>query len=376
VIRALAIAVAAGGALTPPAAAAQAARYATLTVSTTQTYDNNLFAGSEDDRARDWIARVGPKLEVGLPLADLGVVARYGFDAEGYLDHSSLNRAMARQDGGVELGYRPARRLTLNLIGSYLSTHAPQELNVDSGLTTGRARAERTTGGSTVSYNLTPVTTGFTGYLFTRDVLEGGTSAAVHEVELGVDRRRTPARATRVEYRGRMFEFSDGRAELWHLLTARWTRDLTRRTSVELTAGPRVAQGTVLPEIEAVLRRQFQKGELSAGYLQTQTTSIGETGVIDVQRVSGSVVYQMARRVTLTATPAFASNSRDGERISTYTFDLDAVGETRRGLSVLVSLRLGSQQGTLSGSGRDIPYARLSFGLSATLPHSGSVRSQ
>ncbi len=368
--RVLPVAIAVGAVLAPPPAAGQGSAYATLTLSTTQIYDDNLFAaGSEREQQQGFIARVGPRVEAGYRSWPLALSARYGFDAEGYPNYSSLNSVFARQDAALELRQRPSRRLTLDLEGSYLATNNPGEFNTGSALTTGRAHADRLVAASNASYAWTPVTTFDLGYVFTRDLLEGGVSSRVQEAYLGVGRHRTSRGASqRIEYRFQGYHFSDGRSEAWHVLTSRWTRDLTRRVAVELVAGPRLAQGVVRPELGALVRRRYQKGELSAGYSRTQSTAIGEAGAIDVQRVAGSAMYHAARRVTLSATPAFAASSRDAGRVTVAVVNLEAAYQTWGGLSVSVTGRAGVQRGTFDSGNDTIPIRSVSLTLSAALP--------
>jgi hypothetical protein len=339
-------------------------------VSSTQAFDANLFAtGNDRTRQEDFFARLGSTIEAGYESAPLAVTARYGFDAEGYLHHPSLNRALARQDAVVELHRRATRRLTVDVKGSYFSTHNPSELNVGTSLVSGRTRADRVAALSVASFQWTPATAVDAEYTFTRDVVQGGISSTVHEAMFGTERGGTSSRnVLRLEYRLRDFQFSDGQAEVWHLVAARWTRDLTRRTELELTGGPRVADGTVRPELGARLRRAFPKGELSGGYFRTQATAFGEAGVIDVQRVDGLGLYRATRRVTLSAAPTYAASVLGADRVTVYALDVEAKGHTRGGLSLALVGRLGLQRGTLEGRPSRIPVRSVALRMAACFP--------
>jgi hypothetical protein len=361
--------------LTPSPVIAQGTPYAMLTVSMTQAYEDNLLAASRSqDRLRDATMRIGPALEAGYVSVPLRLSARYAFDAERYFDHHTLSRGFARQDAAIELRHQPTRRLALDLEATYRQTYSPLEFNLESGLASGRARGERFGAASVATYAWTPLNDMNVGYAFTRDALEGGIATAIGEARLGFARHDVARRARRVEYRFQHFSFADRGSEAWHIVTAGWSRDITRRTAIELTLGPRVGRGRVRPEFGAVVRRLLQKGALSASYSRTQATAIGDVGAIDVQRVAASVVYQAARRVTLTAAPAFAISARGGTQVSVYTVDLEASGRTRRGVSVVLSGRLGLQRGTLAGQHEEIPHRRVSLGLVATLPPSLRAR--
>jgi hypothetical protein len=363
----------AGVVLVPGAASAQGDPYASVSFATTQTYDDNLFPTVASDRQRDLIFRAGPTIEAGYVSVPLKVVARYGFEAERYLDHVAFNKAFARQDAALELYPVTTRRLAVDARASYVETQTPYEFNVETGLTAVRARAQRFSAGPSATYEWSPVTRLSFGYQFTSDALAGGFRAVVHNANLGFERHVGGTQARRLDYQIRHFSFDDRPSEVWHVVTAGWSRAITRRTHLEFALGPRLANRVVRPELTAALRRRLQKGELSASYSRTQATAIGEPGAVDTQRVAGGFVYQAGRRVTLTATPAFMSSARDRVRVSVYLLALEAAGRPTRGLSVVASGHIGLQQGTLDGRRDQIPYRSLSLRLVATLPRTSRI---
>lgn len=368
-IRCWAAALAIGVVLAPETVTAQRSRYAMVSVSTTQTYESNLFAvDSSHEPDADLIVRVGPVFEAGYVSLPLTLIARYGFDAARFLDHVAFSRSFARQDAEIEMQHRPTRRLVLDVKTSYLRTEMPYELNVESALRTGHARAERRSVASAAAYEWTPVTRLHLGYAFARDALENAVAGAVEEAHVAVEWHRAERGARRLDYRVRRVSFDGRRSGASHVVAAGWSRNLTRRTAVEFSAGPRLSDDSARPEIEAMLRRRFQKGEVSVGYASTQATAIGEIGAFDVQRVAVSVAYRPKRLVTLSAAPAAVANARGSARVSVYTVDVQAMGGTRRGLSFVVTGRVGVQHGTFAGGDETIPYRSLSLALRATLP--------
>lgn len=370
-IRLLGAALATAAVLTPHPASAQRARYATVSLSTTQSYESNLFA---DERTRepesDLVSMIGPLFEAGYVSQPLQLTARYGLDAARYHDHAALSRALARQEAAVEVQHRPTRRLNLDLRTSYLRTQSPYELNLDSGLNTGHALAERRLALSAATYEWTPLTRMRLEYGVTLTALQGAPDGQAQEARVGVERQSAERGGRRIEYRVLRFSFDGSRPETSHVVAAGWSRNLTRRTSVELSGGPRLSAGSVHAEISATLRRQFQKGDLSAGYASTQATAVGETGLIDVQRMSVSIAYRPTRHVAITAAPTAAVSSLGGSRASVYMLNVEAIGQARRDLVIVVSGRAGVQYGTLEGAHDVIPYRTLSVGLRATFPRS------
>ena len=83
----LVAAIAAALLLLPHAAAAQSEAYVTVSLSTTQVYDTNVFATpSSLGPERDLSSRLGPTVETGFTSVPLRFVGRYGLEAERYLN--------------------------------------------------------------------------------------------------------------------------------------------------------------------------------------------------------------------------------------------------------------------------------------------------
>ena len=375
-IRFTAFTIATGVALMPSLAVAQGMTYATLSLSTRQVYEDNLFIAGSPEGQSDLVISGGPAVEAGYVARPLRIMARYAFEADRYTQHPSLSRALARQEATIAIEQRPTRRLFLDLRTSYLTTHTPIELNADSAviIPAEHRRAERLLAGSKAVYDWTLATQLELDYTFSRDDLRGGVPGMSHEARVGLTRQSAPRRTARLAYGVRHFTFDAGRAEIWHLLTAGWRHEVTRQTSIEIIGGPRVSASTVRPELTAQIRRRFQRGELAAGYSSTQTTALGETGTLDVHRLDISASYRPTPNMTVSVGPAAAISSRDGVPISVYTLNIDAVRRMRGGLSVVVSGSGGLQQGSLVGGARPVPYHRVSVGLVATLPSASRVR--
>jgi len=356
--------------LVPAPAGAQSERYGTVSFSSTQTYESNLFAApASRDPQPDLVFQLGPAFEVGRVSPALKLVARYGLAAERYVDQVTLNKALARQDAAIEL-HRTSRRTTLDAKTSYVDTRTPRELNLESGIAVGRARAKRFSTDSTMTYDWSRSVRLDLSYLFTGDALERGAVSRAHNAGFGVARHSGARGTQRIDYHVQQFSFTGQRSELWHVVTAGWSRALTRLTTLEVALGPRFSDGTVRPEINASLRNRLQRGEISASFSKTQVTAIGEDGSFEMQRFALGFVHHIRRAVTLNARPAFMVGSRDHGRVSVYALDVDAATRPRRGLSVVASGRLGSQHGTLGGRREEIPYRSVSLGLVATMPRS------
>lgn len=353
----------------PSTASAQVETHIRMSATATQVYDGNVFAvpASQGPKA-DLITRVGPALEGGYLSLPLEILARYEIQAERYLNHADLNESIAHQDATVSLRYLPAPRVRLSAGASYVQTQTPGEFNLDSQLGVARAPAERLGVNSTFTYNWSGVTDLTLEYMFGRDAVVGGVTSATHRSRVGVQRQTGLRNTYRVDYHVRHFDFGEGTASRSHVITGGWRHDITPRTGLEITVGPRVTEGTIRPELSTVLRRQLSRGELSFGYSRTELTAIGERGTIDVHRVAATGRYRAGRRLSLTATPAFTHSAQDDRRVPVYSLDVESLVQASRRMSLMAWARVGRQEGTLSGAREMIPHRSLGLKFVITLP--------
>ena len=354
--------------LAPDGAHAQG-RYANLSFTATQTYDSNLFAApSSREPQRDVLFQFGPAIEIGQRSPALTLVARYGLAAERYMDQVTLNRALARQDSTIELHHRTSPRIALDARASYLDTHAPQELNLESGLVAARAHAKRFLTTSEMTYDWTRSARLKFDYTFTRDALAGGVLSSAQNGGVALEKNSAGRRSTaRIDYHVRQFDFSGQRSEIWHVVTAGWSRALTRVTTFDIALGPRLSNDTVRPEIATSLHHRLHRGEVSASYSRTQAMAIGE-GSLEMQRFAVGITRPIRRQMTLTARPSFMRGARAVGPVSVYALDVEAAAHPRQGLAVVAAGSLGWQKSTLGSRREEVPRRSLSIGLVVTLP--------
>src|SRR2546428_10798770 len=160
------------GVLLPSAAPAQTGSYLTPSLSGAEVYDDNLFY-SPSPRTHDFFTRISPSLKAGYQSAPLTVQGSYAFDSEVYSQHSELTDPLVRQRGLIEVKATPDQVLTLSVPVSYFQTRTPTELNLTTGLTVARARAERYTTNPAFSYRYNPLTTAKGDYTYSKALLAG-----------------------------------------------------------------------------------------------------------------------------------------------------------------------------------------------------------
>ncbi len=347
--RCLAIPLALLGALSAPTAAlAQSGFYLTPAFSVAEVYDDNIFS-TPSSRESDFISRFTPDIQAGYRSAPLTLLGRYTLDAEVFAEHAELNSAAARQLASIDLRYLPTPRLTLSLTGSYVDTHTPGELNVESAIEVRRARAQRLSGGPSAAYRFDARTEGTLDYMFSRDQLEGGVTTDAHVARLGLDRRLTTRDTGSLGYTFRRF-FFDGDESTSHAVTLGWIRDFTAFTSATLRAGPRFSDGSVDPELSLSILHRLQRGELSLFYARTLTTVIGEAGAVETDSVGATVSYTLLPRLDLRAAPSFSRSSRDGGDLEVYRFFLEAGYRVNKWIELAASYQWSFEQGRLEAT--------------------------
>jgi hypothetical protein len=147
-----------------------------------------------------------------------------------------------------------------------------------------------------------------------------------------------------------------------------WTRNVARFAEIEINAGPRLFAGSVRPEVAAAMRRRLRRTELSLEFAESETSVLGERGIVDVRRLRAAAIIEAGRNFTLTAAPMVFRNARADRSATVIGMDLEALAQLARGVSFTLLGQVGRQQGDMSGSLERIPYYSLSTALRIVFP--------
>jgi len=135
----------------------------------------------------------------------------------------------------------------------------------------------------------------------TSDALRGGVSVSTQTAASSLERHVSAGTSMRLEYLEQHFVFGGSEASASRAITAGWTRELGRGTTLALRGGPRITRGVLAPELALTARHLQREGSLSFSYLQTQTTLIGLGGIADVKGVTATAGRELRPRVHLAA---------------------------------------------------------------------------
>ena len=355
-------------AIIPAASFAQGRPFGKLSLSIGQGYDDNLFASPDSGNPQsDFVTRFGPIVEGGYASPVLSLLAHYGVDAERYFEHKELDNNRARQEGIVDLRYRPTPRTALEMDGSYLDTQTPRELNEATLISAGRARAQRIRGHSGMVYDANAVMKVTADYTFARDLIAGGLTTTTQTPRLGVSFRPSARTTYRSDYRFSHLTFRDGTKILSVAVTGGMSRVITPSMTVEIDAGPRLSSGEIRPELAAQLKRRLRRGEFAIAAFATEDTVYGQVGTIQVRRLMATWTHTPVKAVSFRLTPVAAQSLYASSPVTVYELDGDVTFRTNSKLSFVVEGHFGRQNGTFDGSPSFIPVRGISAKTVVTL---------
>jgi hypothetical protein len=367
-------------------------------------YDDNVFYEETGNLEAIW--RLTPALTVTRETARTALLADVSFDVERFREHASLSTPLARQSALLRVRHEATPRIAVGVAGGLESTRAPTELNLTTGLLTGRRRAMRFYGGPSLSGNLTPRLTATLDYTLNADVIPEGSLLLADEADergddvivaeapasrlwthllgsrLAFD--VTPRHQLRVDYVGRWFVFADPAHIIAtpplpsspapavppaapdpivrHTALLGWSYSVNPAVTLEVAAGPRLRFGDAAApglaidgiEIEALLARQRVTHDVFLSYVRTVTTAVGLTSLVDVDRGILRGVYR----------PPFGVQAHGELGFYRSAVDLQDVSVVH--VAGGVTLPLGGPVALGVSYGVDLQYGR--FGLDPARP--------
>jgi hypothetical protein len=355
-------------AIMPAASWAQGRTFGKLALSIGQGYDDNLFSSTASGNPQsDFVTRFGPLVEGGYSSPALSLLAHYQLDAERYVEHKELDNNRARQEGLVDLRYRPTPRTAVELDGSYLDTQTPRELNEATLISAGRARARRVRGHSGLVYDVNAVMKVTADYTFARDLIAGGLTTTTQSPRVGASFRSAARTSFRTDYRFSHLTFRDGTTILSVATTGGISRAITPSTTIDIDAGPRLSSGDIRPEFAAQLKRRLRRGEVAIAAFATEDTVYGQVGTIQVRRLMATWTHQPLRAVSFRLSPAAVQSLYAESPVTVFECDGDLTIKANSKVAFVVEGHFGRQNGSFSGLPDFIPVRGISAKTVVTL---------
>jgi hypothetical protein len=365
----------------PTLARAQAGWYLTPSLSLSEEYQSNIFGTSSNEES-DFVTRITPGLTIGYLSEPLTFSINYSIDAEVFAENSDLNNFGDNQRTGLLFLYRPDRRWTLGLTGSFAQSEDSGHLLVPTtglatpagptptptpgvppspgappspgtpstapagtapvvpGVDVGRNRTRYVVVAPTVSYAYDLRTTLDGGYTYTWTDVENGAQDQSHSLTVGGSRGLTPRDRVHLRDLLNIFVQEDSGTSVSNAVLVGWSRQLTERTSLFLEAGPRINDdGDWGVDATARLEHQFRNGGVFLSYMRTDQLVVGRAGPSTTDTGSLGVTYTPARDILLSAAAVVShiTSSDDSNAVgddTTYGITLSAVYRLREWLSV------------------------------------------
>jgi hypothetical protein len=336
--------------MAPAPVAAQGTFQVHPAVAATQVYESNLFS-TPSARQEDFITRVTPEIESEYRSPRWRFTGRYLLDLERFADHPELSSPDSRQQGTILVGFRPTARVTIAGGAEYLTTRTPAELNIATGLSFTRARAERVSAHSSIAHQLSAVTTGTIEYALTSDRLGAGYESDTHSAAAALSRRVSARTMVSGRYRGQAFAFATGAATeppvISHALGFGVTHSLTPHINLTIDAGPRLTADVLRPELSATIGWNRDPHVLSLAYARTQGTAIGFAEPVDIESLHASAARTFWRSLEVrVATGVFRTGS-DGRRADVYVLAAGVSQPVANAFAVELAFDGAVQEGSL-----------------------------
>ncbi len=290
-----------------------------------ETLEDNLFFTQFPES--DLITRLGLGLETGYRSTPLTVDVVGLRAADFFEQHPDFDTTRGKTLGQLAFAYLPVRPLTLSVFACYLDTQTPSELNVASGLAVGRSLATRISGAPVVEYRLGSLSTLTGSFPVAHDTLDGHVADTLTG-SAWFDRRVSRRDTVSLRYEHRWFSFTGGAApekSTADVVTLGWMGEVGERTFVLLRAGPRYGKGDLTAEILATMKRRVKGGLVTVTYAKSQATTLGKSGALDTQSVSGTLAVRIKNHLEIGSGPGFYRNALHGQRLIAMRLNVEAL---------------------------------------------------
>ncbi len=365
-------------------AQAQSGFYHVTSFATAEVYDDNVFSVPSDpgpmqtaddrDRESDFITRFSPGVELGYQSVPFTAAATYTLDADIYAEHHDLSSLPARQAATVDVRYLPTRRWSLGVDAGFRDTDTARDLNLTqlldphsgrpiysaTNFNVRRSSAREYVASTSVGHSLTQTLGANAHYAF-RATDESNSINESHLAGSGVNLALSHRLAVRSGYSFSHFTFGGddqgstnggNQDRTSHTLSFGGSYQVTRRLGVSAEGGPRFSQGSTDGAGSASVSYRLKRGVVSASYIRTQSTTVGQSQVADTDTAGAGIAYDFTRRLGGSFGFTFSRNGFEGSDAYVYQTTLGVEYRLLRWLSLTVSHVFAYQDEKFDGSTR------------------------
>jgi hypothetical protein len=349
---------------------AQARTTVTPAVSIGAVYDDNILG--RPARQTDHVWRVSPDLTVTREMPRGQIYSNVSFDGEWFSRYRDLSTPAARQHAAFMSDWEPSPTTKLRIDGGYDSSLTPEQLNIGTAISTGRARAWRWAAGPTATMALSGRYDLTASYQVSSEILERAPSTLTHDAAVGFSETLSGRDSWRLRYRWQAFLFEEGNTILSHTALAGWTRQLKPALELSADGGVRFAAERIRPDIAVRLQRRTTSAIAYAEYAWTETTSIAVSDLVETHRLTGSLGYEPPDRIGASLLGGVYLNDLGPTRVDVYRAAAEIAVPLPGVLSLRASYGFDYQRGRLQAPAILTPVGGLEDGLLALPPTIGS----
>jgi hypothetical protein len=297
-------------------AAAQSLSTTAVAVSFGSTYDSNIFWRAQEESDRVWT--ISPTLRVQRDTPRSRWFTDAATDAAWYTYHPDLNTLAQRQHVDTRAEWQASPVSYLRGIAGYATSVNPAEINVATGLHLGRVRAWRWSLGPEYSHRVLSRTTLTAGYQMRNEIIATASDILTHAAEIRVEQEIGERDVFHAKYIPEQFRFEFGGDLASQRFLAGWSRRMSPSSDIVAAGGVRLAEDRVWPEIDVSISRRFDMLTTSAAYVWTQSTSLGVSRLVDIQRLDGAIAIE-GRRMGLSLQGSAFFNDLQVRKINVFS---------------------------------------------------------
>ena len=273
-------------------------------VALSTAYNDNIFIEAEPES--DTILRLNPGFVMTYRSRRNYFDMGYSQAADRYTRYSEfLNSWHDEEKGFVGFGRRFTDRLNAGINGNYFQTYSPGLLTPAAGLVLARTKSTLVSVVPSLTYVLSETNSMNLFYNRTRYNQSAGLITDVGTASAGLNHILSPRDSLQFQAQNVTYNFSDGENATSNVVTLGWTHDITRYTSLVLSAGPSHTEGKTVPEISAAIRHDTDAVSYSITYVRSQAAIIGQTGVINEQGLGISFAFNPTHRLSIGFSPSY-----------------------------------------------------------------------
>ena len=367
------------------ASTAPAGLYATPSLSLRGGYDDNIqdAVQGSSQKEGDFVFRTEPGIFAGYRSAPFSLLANYSIAADVYADHSDLDAFPSRQQASLTADYLPDPRLDLTANGGYQESQYASQLNSAAvseqtgvpatGISNGRARTSLYYAGASATYALTPLNSALVDYLFDHNHQVGSPTNDSHNVNGRFSHRFSETDVGDLGYIYRHFSSSNSETSSAtpeptppssvlvlpnvtdsNAVTLGWSHQFSTLTEVAVRGGPRFSSDESIhaEAYASITRRLSQAGQANFTYLNTQSSSVGGVGAVNVSSYTGSLTYNLMQPLTSGIYLGLYQSSNPGEGhgkiTDVYTAGMSLRYRLLEWLSIVLNYDFSYQDGVVT----------------------------